>query len=121
MLKYAKLTAVHADVLNRIRWDASIESADFLVGYLDRFDGIVEIDFVSWVRELTEEEFIPQHRIRYLKNTKTQDVVWDRDARIDKIFGSGQSTGYVPSPSPLRYDDQDTSGEPQVVEDHELP
>ena len=107
---------MHTDVLNRMRWDSGIESADFVVGYLDRFDGVVEIDLSLWVKEVTEEEFIPQHRIKYLKNTKTQDVVWDREARIDKIFGSGLSIGSVmvsPAP-PLRYDDQDTSGNPRM-------
>ena len=52
----------------------------------------------QWIRESTDEEWIPQHRIRYFKRvTKVEgpttdqkmevDVVWHRDQRVDKIFG----------------------------------
>ena len=44
---------------------------------------------INWVRETSDEEFIPQQRIRYIKRNSDGEVVWDREARIDKIFGSG--------------------------------
>ena len=46
----------------------------------------------NWISESTDEEWIPQHRIRYFKRTRDggdHELVWDRDRRIDKIFGSG--------------------------------
>lgn len=42
-----------------------------------------------WVRESTDEDFIPQHRIKYFKRNSDGEVVWDREGRIDKFFGSG--------------------------------
>lgn len=66
---------------------------DFVIGYLERFDGIKEMALSLWLDESTEEDFIPQHRIKYFKKAGTGEVVWDRDGRIDKIFGSGLGCG----------------------------
>ncbi|KAL4956007.1 hypothetical protein BDW69DRAFT_192768 [Aspergillus filifer] len=51
-----------ADILNRLIWDESYDSTDFVIGYEDRFKGRMEASLNSWKRELTDEEFIPQHR-----------------------------------------------------------
>ncbi|KAF2723063.1 hypothetical protein K431DRAFT_283229 [Polychaeton citri CBS 116435] len=80
------------DVLDRLRWDPSIKLDEYRVGYLERFEGIKEMPVAQWVRETTEEEFIPQHRIKFVKRVVgdgQQEVVWDRDERVDKLFGSG--------------------------------
>jgi MJ1316 RNA cyclic group end recognition domain len=42
-----------------------------------------------WVSETSDEDFIPQHRIKYFKRNSDGEVVWDREGRIDKIFGTG--------------------------------
>ncbi|ORY64963.1 uncharacterized protein BCR38DRAFT_367805 [Pseudomassariella vexata] len=78
-----------ADVMNRLRWDPSLNSSDYLVGYLDRFLGVKERSLDSWKTEQSDEEFIPQHRILYFKQRSDGVVVWDRKARRDDIFGSG--------------------------------
>ncbi|SPO02626.1 related to poly(A) polymerase [Cephalotrichum gorgonifer] len=78
-----------ADVMNRLRWDDKMDPADYLVGYEDRFVGIIEKGLGDWKTEQTDEEFIPQHRIAYFKRRRDGVVVWDRAARIDLIFGSG--------------------------------
>ncbi|KKA27085.1 hypothetical protein TD95_001115 [Thielaviopsis punctulata] len=78
-----------ADVLNRLKWDASLNTDDFLVGYEDRFVGAMERPVSAWKTEQTDEEFIPQHRILYFKRKADGEVVWDRRSRIDLIFGSG--------------------------------
>jgi hypothetical protein len=44
----------------------------------------------NWKKDSTDEEFIPQHRILYIKHVDG-DIVWDRRRRIDKIFTSGNS------------------------------
>lgn len=77
------------DVMHRIRWDPSLDSANYLVGYEDRFTGIQEKNFEMWKSDLTDEEFIPQHRVVYFKRRSDGEVVWDRRTRIDKVFGSG--------------------------------
>ena len=79
------------DILSRLRWDPSIDLAQYIIGYLERFEGIKELPASSWTRESTEEDFVPMHRIRYIKHIKAdgcQEIVWDRDNRIDLIFGS---------------------------------
>lgn len=77
------------DILNRLRWDPSIDSSDYLVGYEDRFVGICEVGIDKWKSEQTDEKFIPQHRIVYFKRKSDGVVVWDRTTRRDEIFGSG--------------------------------
>ena len=78
-----------ADVMNRLRWDDSLDSCDYLVGYEDRFAGVKEKDLMDWKTEQTDEEFIPQHRIAYFKRQSDGVVVWDRVKRFDMVFGSG--------------------------------
>ncbi|KAF3767468.1 hypothetical protein M406DRAFT_288543 [Cryphonectria parasitica EP155] len=78
-----------ADVLNRLRWDPSLDSADHVVGYEDRFLGAMEKALDAWKLEQTHEEFIPQHRILYFKRKSDGVVVWERRTRKDLLFGSG--------------------------------
>ena len=82
---------VRKDVLNRLRWEPGIDISQYAVGYLDRFGGCLELPAARWIRDSTEEEWVPQHRIRYFKRVieGREEVVWDRDERIDKVFGSG--------------------------------
>ncbi|KFY98819.1 hypothetical protein V500_01547 [Pseudogymnoascus sp. VKM F-4518 (FW-2643)] len=77
------------DILNRLRWDPSLDSSDHVVGYEDRFSGTREIAVDQWKTEQTEEEFIPQHRILYFQRRSDGVVVWERETRRDDIFGSG--------------------------------
>ncbi len=90
------------DVLDRLRWDPSLKIDQYVVGYLDRFGGVQELAVLGWIKESTDEEWIPQHRIRYFRRLgergegdlsgegeRREGIVWDRDERIDLIFGSG--------------------------------
>ncbi|KAL4909937.1 hypothetical protein BDW74DRAFT_173416 [Aspergillus multicolor] len=79
------------DILNRLVWDENYDSTDFVIGYEDRFEGRLEASLNSWKRESTDEEFIPQHRVLYIKRKSDSEIVWDRRRRIDKIFMSGNS------------------------------
>lgn len=85
-----------SDVLNRLRWDPSLDPGEYIIGYEDRFLGAKETNLENWKSEQTDEEFIPQHRILYFKKRGGEDgrgeVVWERATRIDKIFGSGASS-----------------------------
>ncbi|KAJ5114335.1 hypothetical protein NUU61_000094 [Penicillium alfredii] len=78
------------DIINRINWDSNFEPADFIIGFLDRFEGQLEVGMGSWKKESTHEEFIPQHRVLYIRHVDGE-IVWDRRRRIDKIFYSGNS------------------------------
>lgn len=77
------------DVLNRLRWDASYDQSDFVVGFEDRFLGAMERGLDLWKSEQTDEEFIPQHRILYFRRSSDGVVVWERRTRTDLVFGSG--------------------------------
>lgn len=77
------------DVLNRMRYDPGLDDEDHIVGYRDRHDGVQELSASLWKSDTTDEEFIPQHRIKYFKRKSDDVVVWDRFMRLDLIFGSG--------------------------------
>jgi len=78
------------DIVHRILWDEHLNKADFTVGYLDRFDGVVEraFDEFDWT-DITSDFAIPKHRIQYFKYKELK--VWDRPARIDNVFGGREN------------------------------
>lgn len=89
------------DVINRILWDPAIDSADFVVGHIDRFLGVLErpFDEFSWDTSVTdcdysEELALPRHRIQYFSYRGQR--VWDRENRTDLIFGSTGQTVMPP-------------------------
>jgi uncharacterized protein (UPF0248 family) len=75
------------DVYDRIKWDQSFAQDDFIIGYTDRFRGMMEIPFL----EFTPGGDIPYHRIYYFRNS--EGFVWDRETRFDLIFHSGEHDG----------------------------
>lgn len=82
------------DVISRLLWDDSLPEEKFQVGYIDRFDGIVEKPFTSldWSDPAVVDNHtlaLPKHRIQYFKYRNRK--VWDKATRKDFIFGS---TGY---------------------------
>ncbi|KAK6497144.1 hypothetical protein TWF506_004619 [Arthrobotrys conoides] len=87
----AKLRPSH-EVFNRLKWDSKYDASAYVIGYEDRFRGVLEIGVDKWKTEMSDEEFVPMHRVVYFKERKTGDILWDREKRIDKIFGSGNTT-----------------------------
>ncbi|XP_010742632.3 leukocyte receptor cluster member 9 [Larimichthys crocea] len=85
------------DVISRILWDPSVDASEFVVGYVDRFLGVLERPFndFNWDAnpcdcDYTTELALPRHRIQYF--TYRGHRVWDRHSRTDRVFGStGQS------------------------------
>lgn len=85
------------DVISRILWDNSVVSSEFVVGYVDRFLGVLErpFDDFNWDTnpcdcDYTTELALPRHRIQYFTYRGLR--VWDRHTRTDRVFGStGQS------------------------------
>ncbi|XP_053182545.1 leukocyte receptor cluster member 9 [Scomber japonicus] len=85
------------DVISRILWDPSVDASKFVVGYVDRFLGVLERPFSDFNWDVnpcdcdyTTELALPRHRIQYF--TYRGHRVWDRHSRTDRVFGStGQS------------------------------
>jgi uncharacterized protein (UPF0248 family) len=89
------------DVLNRILWDNVYDTSEYEIGYVDRFDGVLEISVSEWKRlreHIDEEVFIPLHRIVYFRHITTNVKVWDRKSREECVFtpvnGGGCARGY---------------------------
>ncbi|UWP79459.1 RNA repair domain-containing protein [Dactylosporangium fulvum] len=73
------------DVVSRIRYDATLDAARFVVGYEERNAGVREAPLPAFVAGGD----VPWHRVRYVKAGGL--TVWDRQARVDLVFGSGDS------------------------------
>ena len=83
------------DVLSRIRHDPALQEADYIVGYHDRHADVMEMSVSDWKGggDVTDEEWIPQHRILYFRQKSDPErKVWDRATRLDRLFGSGVVT-----------------------------
>ena len=77
-----------SEVLSRLRYERQHSIDDCIVGYRDRhLSKMQEKPAADWILETTHEEFIPQHRIEFVK--KSGEIIWDRKAKIDKLFKSG--------------------------------
>ena len=69
-----------------------MQPSNFIVGYDDRFKGIIEKSFVDfdWDSDLSsvgpDVLAIPQHRIQYFKYRDR--IVWNKKNRLDDFFGS---------------------------------
>ncbi|OWF55848.1 uncharacterized protein LOC110454544 [Mizuhopecten yessoensis] len=79
------------DVIKRIQWDGQLPQDEFIVGYIDRFKGIQEKYFTSFSWEdIATVDYtvlaIPKHRIQYFKYRDI--IIWDKNARLDNVFGS---------------------------------
>ncbi|KAM4736240.1 leukocyte receptor cluster member 9 isoform 2-T3 [Anableps anableps] len=85
------------EVISRILWDTSVDASEFVVGYVDRFLGVLERPFCdfNWDTnpcdcDYTTELALPRHRIQYFAYRGHR--IWDRHSRTDRVFGStGQS------------------------------
>mmetsp|Transcript_100591 Transcript_100591/g.150785 ORF Transcript_100591/g.150785 Transcript_100591/m.150785 type:complete len:263 (+) Transcript_100591:53-841(+) len=87
-MKRNRLRPSH-EIYGRIKHDSSIDQDLIVIGYLDRFTGIKETSFNTFVTLDNERFFntsVPFHRIRYFKHNG--NIVWDRDSRINLIDGN---------------------------------
>uniref|UniRef100_A0A3P8YGS2 C3H1-type domain-containing protein n=1 Tax=Esox lucius TaxID=8010 RepID=A0A3P8YGS2_ESOLU len=109
------------DVISRVLWDHSVEAADVVVGYVDRFLGVLERPFTefNWDSDpcncdFSSELALPRHRIQYFIHKGRR--IWDRHTRTDRVFGStGQ--GLVPPFGPEE-ERQEQGTVSQEVEQH---
>lgn len=86
-----------SDILNRLRHDSKFNIDEYYIGYKDRFvEELMEMPARNWVKETTDEEFVPEGRIWYFKRKGDEEegeIMWDREKKIDRICGSGVSGG----------------------------
>jgi len=88
-----KLLRTALDCVQRVLWDPMLVPADFTVYYSDRFDSNPR----SFAMDRPNDSIqgperllvlaLPQHRILFLKYKKR--LVWHRQLRLDRVFGSG--------------------------------
>ena len=127
------------DVLARIRHDPALDESDYIVGYHDRHADLMEMDVSAWKGggDVTDEEWIPQHRIMYFckKGDGSGLRIWDRASRLDRLFGSGvvadcqnqtgledddrnqRASGVTKAdPTKLREDGEDGTVEPNIID-----
>lgn len=71
------------EVYDRIRWDPRFDPRAYVIGYVSHGEAMKEIPFP----EFEPGGEIPWHRVGYVR-TQRGEVVWDRNARIDRIFGA---------------------------------
>jgi uncharacterized protein (UPF0248 family) len=79
-----------SDVLKRLKHDRTLNIDKFKVGYVDRHtDEMQEKPAMAWVRDTTDEEWIPEHRIVYFKRCSAngdEQMMWDKVSKVDRIF-----------------------------------
>jgi poly(A) polymerase len=78
MSESKKILRQSKELINRIKWDSNFEPEKLIIGYLDRFVGIMECNL-----EIYDIGDIPMHRIYYLKYDDV--LVWDRETKMDKL------------------------------------
>nr|XP_039250956.1 uncharacterized protein LOC120328512 isoform X1 [Styela clava] len=89
------------DVINRLKWDEQLKNEEFIVGYEDRFRGILEVPVfdLNWQDDISAtgpavQLTIPEHRVQYFK--WNSEVIWKKENRTDFVFGStGSNIGIV--------------------------
>jgi uncharacterized protein (UPF0248 family) len=70
------------DVLNRIKFDEKYDIEDFVVGYIDRKEGIIEKAVQEW------ENFAQEELMAYIRDVKRDEIVWDKARKVDIVFGT---------------------------------
>mmetsp|Transcript_25195 Transcript_25195/g.79050 ORF Transcript_25195/g.79050 Transcript_25195/m.79050 type:complete len:288 (-) Transcript_25195:134-997(-) len=80
------------EVIQRLVWDGALSLGDFYVAFEDRFDGMqrVRCDAANESIKGKERLFVlalPSHRVRQIYYKER--VVWDREERLDNVFGTG--------------------------------
>ena len=74
------------DVYHRLKWGGGFPSHRIMIGYMDRIEGMKEMPYPRF----RPGGRIPWDRVWYFKLDKK--ILWDREKRIDLVFGSGEST-----------------------------
>ena len=80
------------EVVRRIKWDYHLDEKDFSILHYDRQeDGVIESPFTAQNTDIAGDatqlvDALPEHRIVGIKYKER--IVWDREERLDLVFGS---------------------------------
>jgi uncharacterized protein (UPF0248 family) len=82
------------EILARLRHDPVLSLQNFTIGYLDRHaPEAMEMPLEQWKGgDVTDEDFIPLHRILWFRRNHDGVKVWDRKERLDLVFGTGRGS-----------------------------
>ena len=82
------------ELLSRLRHDPVLSRQSYTIGYLDRHTPeAMEMPLEQWKGgDVTDENFIPLHRILWFRRDHDGVKVWDRKERLDLVFGTGRGT-----------------------------
>lgn len=94
-----------SEVIARLKWsyDEAVTAQNALIGYDCRINGPMEKCVEDYIG-INEGGDIPEHRIQYFRtNTMplNDSILWDRHARVDRLFGSGAGADAPLSPITL--------------------
>ena len=85
--------------MDQILWDARFDETEWRVGYEDRHSArMLEKELIDWkpkggkLKDVMEEEFIPLSRIQYLRRENSDERLWDRASRTDRVEGWARET-----------------------------
>ena len=88
-----------SDVIHRILWDKALDPSTFYVAYTDRFIGLVSVPLTEFVSrndpDASSDASIPQHRIQQIFYLTNENIVWDRQSKTDRVFGSTGFNGSI--------------------------
>ena len=97
------------EVLRRIRWDYALTTSDFTVLHYDRIENATTespMDAPNMSVKGKETMLvlaIPEHRIEAIKYK--EQIVWDKENRIDRVFGSMGGKGQTIQDVMANYDE----------------
>lgn len=97
------------EVMRRIKWDYGLDPNDFTVEYFDRVEETTMSAPFGAKNESVkgkEEMFvfaIPEHRIMVIKYKER--IVWDKQKKIDRVFGSMNGNGETIDQVQAKYDE----------------
>ncbi|KAJ5359655.1 uncharacterized protein N7496_012068 [Penicillium cataractarum] len=88
------------DIINRINWDSKFSRDDYIIGFVDRFEGQLEVSMNSWKKETTDEEFIPQHRVLYIRHVNGEIKKPSLPRLATNVSSDRHSTTSLPALAP---------------------
>lgn len=97
------------EVLRRIQWDHSLTESDFSVLHYDRIeDKVMESPMDEPNKSVAGKSTlfvlaIPEHRIVGIKYK--EQIVWDKEQRMDRVFGSMNGRGETIAQVMINYDE----------------
>ena len=97
------------EVLRRVRWDYALTTSDFTVLHYDRIENATTespMDAPNMSVKGKETMLvlaIPEHRIEAIKYK--EQIVWDKENRIDRVFGSMGGKGQTIQDVMANYDE----------------